>query len=194
MLNMLNALLMNAPNDPHLLTSRGICHQKLGFLDNAVADFSSAISHDPKMWQAYCARVGTYCQQHDYASAMADANEAIKIKPNGDTYCNRATVYLLQKDYPHATQDFTKAMQLDAGSAGAYEGLGEISYLYRKYEQAIGYCNRAVYLNPHQGDALYFRGKSFEALGKKAEAQKDLSTATAVGYKPGEPFFVMKDK
>jgi|GEM_PF-1582061 len=43
-------------------------------------------------------------------------------------------------------------------------------------------------LDRHLSEAVHFRGESFEALGKKDQAQKDLASVRALGYKPGEPF------
>jgi tetratricopeptide (TPR) repeat protein len=78
------------------------------------------------------------------------------------------------KQYANALKDFSSALHLNASSAPAYDGLGEAAYRLGKYQESVAYCNRALYLDPRCADALYFRGKSYEALGKTTLAQKDL--------------------
>ena len=129
----------------------------------------------------------------DFPLALNDANTVIKLKHDASSYCNRGAAYLDMKQFDNALKDFSTALHLNPSSAPAYDGLGETAYRLGKYQESIAYCNRALYLDPRWTDALYFRGKSYEALGKKTLAQKDIGSALSRGYKPGEPF-VLSEK
>jgi tetratricopeptide (TPR) repeat protein len=194
LLGVLNTTLMSAPRDTHLLTNRGFCHLDLGLVDNAIADFSTAVSIDPSNRRAYNGRIECYIKQKNYADALKDCNEVIRLKATGDAYANRGCVYAKSQDFPHACQDYMKALQLNPSSACAYDGLGEVSFCTGKYSLAVNYCTRAIYLNPHRANALYFRGRAYDALGNKAQAAQDIRAATTAGYVPGELFVIEEEK
>jgi tetratricopeptide (TPR) repeat protein len=174
------------PKDAKALVGRGFIHQQLGNYDQSIADCSAAISADPSMYEAYCYRSTVYMQLKKYPEALKDDNEVIRLKIDPTSYNNRAACYIAMHQYNKAIEDYSKVLQLDKSSANAYDGLAEISYRTGKFDQAVAYCNRALFLNAHMSEALYFRGKSYEALGKKALAQKDLATARSAGYKPDQ--------
>src|SRR5262245_31171616 len=52
---------------------------------------------------AYHWRGNAYYDEQDYARAIADYSEAIRLDPeDGDRFYNRGTAYQLTHDYPHA--------------------------------------------------------------------------------------------
>jgi tetratricopeptide (TPR) repeat protein len=188
MLPQLNEHIKGNPNDAKSLCGRGFINQQLGNFSNCIEDCTQAITADPSLVEAYNYRFIAYMQTKNYPQALKDASEVIRLKGNAAAYCNRAAVYQAMHQYATAIPDLTKAIQLDKTFPQAYNNLGDIAYRTAKYDQSIAYCNRALYLDPHMSESLYFRGKSYEALGKKALAQKDLESARSAGYRPNEPF------
>jgi tetratricopeptide (TPR) repeat protein len=69
--------------------------------------------------------------------------------------------------------------------------LGEIYFKCDRLESAIMYLNQAIELFPSSGEAHYFRGQAYEALGMLSQAQADVDRAGALGHAPGaiESFF-----
>ncbi len=179
------------PNDAKSLCGRAFINQRLGNIQNCIEDCNQAITADPTMAEAYNFRFVAYMQLKNYPQALKDANDVIRLKGDAGSYCNRSAVYQALHQYNKAIPDLSKALQLDKNSAEAYDGLGEVAYRLAKYEQSIAYCNRALFLDPHMSEALYFRGKSYEASGKKALAQKDLESARSAGYRPDETYIRM---
>jgi tetratricopeptide (TPR) repeat protein len=193
MLPRLNEEIQSNPNDAKLLCGRGSINLQLRNFQNAISDCTLAIAADPSMVEAYNYRFICYMQIKDWPHALKDANELVRLKPSDDSYSNRAAVYVAMNQLKYAIPDYAKAIQLNPRSAVAYDGLGEVAYRSAKYEQSIAYCNRALYLDPRMTEALYFRGKSYEALGKNALAKRDFESARSGGYTPGEPFIRMRN-
>lgn len=196
MLPDLTEKIQSNPKDVQSLSLRGFIYQQLGNPTNAVADFTQALDAAPTSEEAlhcYNFRLTAYMQLKDFPHALTDASAAIKLKPDAMAYSNRGAVYLYLKQLADAIKDDSKALQLNPSYGPAYDGLGEAAYKLGKYQDSIAYCNRALYLDPRNLDALYFRGKSYEALGKKMLAQKDLESARSRGFKPDQPF-IMTEK
>jgi tetratricopeptide (TPR) repeat protein len=65
-----------------------------GYCNQAIIDYSDAITLNPKSAEAYNNRAYTYMMQNDYANALADLNIAIAIRPNyTHALMNRADIY-----------------------------------------------------------------------------------------------------
>lgn len=186
MLPELNRMIETNQKNGEALCTRAIIYQQLGDPQSAIEDSTKAISANPSLFQAYACRLICYMQLKDFAHALKDADETIRLKPGATSFANRAAVYGALNKFPLAIADFTKALHYEPSMASAYDGLGEVAYKLRKYDNAIAYCNRALYLDPKIMEAVYYRGKSYEALGKKDLAKKDLDRAKAAGYKPGD--------
>jgi tetratricopeptide (TPR) repeat protein len=193
MLPMISAKLDANPKDANLLYSRAAICQQLGDLQGALTDSTAAISVDPNFMYAYNIRFVVYMQLKDFTKALGDAQQLIRIQPDANAYCGRGNAYISLNDYTRATQDFASAIKVKAGCGEAYDGLGEIAYKLKRYQDAVGYSSRAISLDPTIYDAYYFRGKAYEGLGKSQLAQRDLEVAKSHGYKPGEVFIQMKN-
>lgn len=83
---------------------------------------------------------------------------------------------------------------LDAkGLAGLYLGVGAKYYNAKQYAEAASLFQKAVALNPQDGEALNMLSEAYLASGNKAQAsatlQKALQMSTAAGQKPEEQLF-----
>lgn len=79
------------------------------------------------------------------------------------------------------------------GLAGLYLGVGAKYYNAKQYAQAADLFQKAVNLNPQDGEALNMLSQSYLASGNKAQAsvtlQKALQMSTAAGQKPDETLY-----
>ncbi len=64
-------------------------------------------------------------QEKAYPKALAELNEAIRLKPDSPQALNaRGYLYLLMRDFPHAINDLTEAIRLNPQYANAYLNRG----------------------------------------------------------------------
>jgi tetratricopeptide (TPR) repeat protein len=194
MLPTLDSRIKASPDDISLLTCRAYYDEQLGDSQKALADWRAVVILKPTDHDGLIDRSVAFLRLKDYPHALADTDAAIKLKSVPVDWCNRGTVHISMKQLGPAVQDYSKALQLDKNSAPAYEGFGEIEFKMNKYDAGVAYCNRALYLDSSLMDALYFRGKCYEALGKKSLADRDINAAQAGGYVPDEPFVRIERK
>jgi tetratricopeptide (TPR) repeat protein len=64
------------PNDPLLITYRGVVYYAKGLYDLAMKDFNQAIQIDPKCGKAYYQRGMIYENQEKYAQAVPELKKA----------------------------------------------------------------------------------------------------------------------
>src|SRR5579859_5402703 len=72
----------------------------------------------PDDTQAYYNRGIADAKKGNYAKAISDYNEAIRLKPdNAEAYVNRGNAYDDQGDHAHAIADYNEAIRLKPGDA-----------------------------------------------------------------------------
>ena len=69
---------------------------------------------------AYVMRGVGYFSKGDWARAIADFDEAIRLHPYVDAYSNRGTAYYKKNEYDRAIADYTKAIALNTKDASVY--------------------------------------------------------------------------
>jgi tetratricopeptide (TPR) repeat protein len=93
--------------------------------DNAIHNFNSAISLDPKYAIPYIGAGTSYYCKKDYEKAIKYYKKALNIDPkNAEAYCDLGCVYYDKKDYDKAIEYCRKGLELNPDDAGAYEMLG----------------------------------------------------------------------
>jgi len=107
----------------------------------------------------------------DYAKAIEDYNEAIRLKPNyANAYNNRGKAYFDNREDDQAIQDYNQAIRLKPdyvspyiGRSAAYEDRGE-------HDRAIQDLDRAIRLNPDSPFARLWRAQVLFELTRFDEA------------------------
>lgn len=101
--------------------------------DQAVAEFTRAISEDPQFTLLYTLRSATYLMKGDNDLALADVNLVIALSPEDVVaHLLKANIYEEKGDYRQAIISYTEAIRLNPehvqayrDRAGAYEKMGE---------------------------------------------------------------------
>jgi tetratricopeptide (TPR) repeat protein len=153
-------------------------------LDDANACFRAALQADPQLAMAHV-HLATALQfdaweqirGYNYGTAIERLQEAeraldqafvqLKVDPAvvvqvGYVFKDFAQAYA-KVDQPQraaaalerARDHFELAAARDANNAGAWNGLGSVALANRAYEAAIGYCSKAIALEPDYPSALY---------------------------------------
>ena len=130
--------------------NRGIASAQKGEDDKAIADFSKALTIDPKIARAYTACGNVWFAKGEIDKAIADFNKALAIDPK-DTlaYCNRGIIWGSKGEYGKAIADYTKAQKLAPKLSGTSFNLAGIyatcpDAKYRDGKKAVEYAKRQI--------------------------------------------------
>ena len=109
-----------------------------------IADESEAIRLDPLQPEYFDNRGLDYAANGDYERAIADYNEAIRLKPQANFLTNRGDAYNHKGDYDRAIADYDRAIALNPGfylaynnRAAAYDKKGDLDRAIADYERAL---------------------------------------------------------
>ena len=118
-----NAALEHA-EDALIYNGRGLARQALGQYDEAVADYTQAITLDADFAEAYFNRGLLYHDQlGNRRGAMTDYNRAIRLDETmADAFIARGNLNLDLEHPDKALEDFDRALELDDQAVAAYLG------------------------------------------------------------------------
>jgi tetratricopeptide (TPR) repeat protein len=96
---------------------RGRYYHDMGQFNNAIKDFTKAISLDKEDWTTFGQRGDSYAALKEYDKAIKDYTMAITLTPTNayvmtSYYCDRGKIYLLINQRQKAKQDFQKCCDL----------------------------------------------------------------------------------
>src|SRR3990167_4522679 len=119
-----------------------------------------------------------YFSQGDYARAIADYSEAIRLDPQFVEAINgRGFAYRNQKDYARAIADFSELIRLNPQREYGFYDRG-LSYKGKKdYARAITDFSEVIRLNPQWADAFYHRGYAYFSTKDYVRATADFTEA-----------------
>jgi tetratricopeptide (TPR) repeat protein len=148
--------------------TRAISYALWGDKDKALQDYTKAISFNGNdVVFLYLERGKIFSEKEDYASAIADFTQAIRLKPDvADSFFERGRAYWFQDNNRDALKDLNKAIELNAADANYnyFFIRGCIWVEEEEYEQAIADFTESINLEPEGANAFYQRGKVYMAM------------------------------
>ena len=157
--------------------------------DEALDEFATAISLDPKQWRAAHNRGVSYAMMGKYEEALEDFNRAIGLNRNyANTWYNRGELRYEKGDYEGAADDYTQAIRLAPQDPAAYNSRGHAFYRLNRIPEAMRDYDRAVQLNPENGAILTNRGDAHAHQGNYAAAARDFREAIRVSPQLGRAY------
>lgn len=186
-------VISKSPMDPRAYHNRGRAYADRDMLNEALNDYSIAISLDPNFGPPHNNRASIYIRQQKLNEAIADCSEALRI---GDVmhyqtariYFNRATAYLMKNRIDSAFADFNRTIAYDPTHAAAYFNLGILYSLRGDSLKALASYTRCVSLNPKNSRAFNDRGVIFRHMGRPDSALSDFSRAIAAEPEFSRPY------
>ncbi|UZR93819.1 tetratricopeptide repeat protein [Chondrinema litorale] len=129
--------------------SRGLLnvfHQKF---DLAISDFTNVLKYaedDAEIqFNVFMARGGAKSYSKDYKGAIADYNEAIKIRPNSaGIYINLGAIHANLKDYKKAEKNYQKALEIEPENGYALNNFGMFYIRQKNYNKAVEILQQAI--------------------------------------------------
>jgi Tfp pilus assembly protein PilF len=125
--------------------NRGVAFGDRKNFGRAIADFTTALSLEPRSVDAYLNRGMAHVATGQSDKALADYDAALVIKPDfADAYINRGSVYLRNRDFDRAIVEYDRAIALQPGLSAAYlnralayQGKGAIDRAIKDYDEAL---------------------------------------------------------
>ena len=167
---------------PLSYTERGLAHQKIGNLDQAMKDFNTAIMLSPETdMMFYFNRAGLYQQTGNFKSALVDYDRAAMMDPtHANTFYNRGLTHQSVGDYDRAITDFSVMIDKNPTFGNAYVNRG-ISYALKgALPNAINDFSTAVKLIPNDSVIYQYKGTAELQTGAYQAAINDLKTSVAL--------------
>lgn len=132
----------------------------------------------PTSAAAFNRRGVAFCNRRDYASAISDFDEAIRIDPDfANAFYNRGSAYQSKGDYVRAIQDYTEAIRLDPKDAIFFSNRGTAYQGKHELDRAIEDFDEAIRLDPKQAASFSNRASAYRAKGEHDRAMQDYNEA-----------------
>ncbi len=175
---------------------RGLAWRDKGNLDRAIADFTVAISLNPKDALAYNDRGLAWNDKGNHERAIADFSDTIRLAPEfANAYYGRAQIYMAEQDPDSAIADLNAAIRLAPDQPYVYYLRGAAWYdRYMRASdsiepkdltRAIADFTKAIHYGPYFAGAYYARGLARSTNGEHDRAVEDF--AQAVRLEPNNP-------
>jgi len=143
---------------------------------------TEAIAANPKLPYSFAERGLLRLNAGNFAGALGDYNEAIKLEPdNYDYYLNRGLIKERSKDFTGALADYKQVITLKPEYEKGWLSHGNVMVKLNRFKEAVEDYTAAITYYPEYGLAFYNRAQALHRLGKLAEACSDLKKAKELG-------------
>lgn len=172
--------------------ARGDAQSEQGNYQQALADYSLAITRDPTSARAYNNRALAYQSLAQYDLALADFAMAIKLDP-GYVRAYKNRVALLEQtngDPGQLAEHYGRLAVLDPTSSAEYRyRQGSALHGLRDFAGARAAYNAALAADPQHVDALYERALLNYAEGRQNDALADLDRAIKLSPRAANAYY-----
>src|SRR6516164_2150104 len=152
-------------------------------IDGCSAVIKAARDKGDKLAEAFNNRGVAYRLKGDYDRAIADYNQAIKLKASAEGYFNRGNAQLGKGHYDRAIDDYNQAIKLKADFAAAFDNRCWARAVVGILKQALADCNEALRLMPNNAATLDSRGFVFLKMTNFDTAVSDYDAARRINPK-----------
>lgn len=138
-----------------------------GNLEAAISTYQAGIILDPNNYDLYLAIGDIYMASYDLDQAIRSYCDAITLNPEEERGYSKIGIALWEKDYlEEALVAYHKAVEINPDNAFSQNNLG-ILYLdgLCDAEEALGYFETAISLNPNYTLAYFNAGRASQEMG-----------------------------
>lgn len=180
--------------DFEIINQRGLCRSMVGDEKGANDDFRKALKIDRFNWQLFEHVVNSYITLKDTTSALETLAEYQQALPERVApLMHQAELLLAQRKWNDAKQLIERAIKRfhpqyydKTQYSRAFFLNGKLHFHLQNYTASIEEFNKALEANPANLEALYFRGKTYIAIGDKRKAINDFKRLKSAGYLDSE--------
>ena len=176
-------------NKAAVYNNRGTGWYLKGFYDNAIADFTEAIQHNPKFTLAFQNRGRAWHKKGEYDRAVQDFGEALRLDPrSAATYADRGSSLLNKAEFDLALADFSQAIRLAPKYGLAYLGRADALSGKQNYKAALVDLNQAESVMPNHATVFNNRAAVLIEMGDIGRAIADYDKAVALDPANWRPY------
>src|SRR5215831_10752703 len=169
--------------------NRGVAKFGKGYLDDAIADFTSALNQNPKFVDAFKNRGLAYKMQGTSDKAIGDFNQAIRLDGNSpELYNLRGAALLDKQEFNRAIADFEKAISLNQKYRNAFVNRGLAFTFTRQLSRAIADFDMVVRLSPRDPLGYLNRAMTRMDMGNFTGAIADYDEAIRLDPNTSGPY------
>ncbi len=141
----------------------------------AMKALDMAIALYPDNYQLRGVRASLYLQHRRYAKALADLEVALKSRPDDPLLLvNRAQAYRGFRRDREALEDLNHAIRVKPDFIGALFNRGALHFEKKRYKEALADFEKVAELDPHLPAARFNIAVTYESLGDRKRAMKEL--------------------
>lgn len=169
------------PDLPLVYNNRGFFQQSIGKLDEAILDFTKALELDPQFLEAISNRGYVHLNRGDYEHAEADFTQSLALNAAQPSVLSlRAGSKLSRGDIEAAIADYREVLKWDSKNPYGHAELGFALFFSGKTQEALAELNKTSELDPKLRFVLPWRYLVMLALGQKTQADAKFAADLAI--------------
>ena len=150
------------PNDPQILVARGNALMMIGRIDDAIGDFTRALTLQPGLAEAWVSRAAALRRQNRLIEALADDDHALMVRPNyAEALSNRGLTLHGLNRFDEALASCQQALAVRPDFAEAYHNRARTFSALKQFGDALATYDKALALKPDYAEAWVGRGHMF---------------------------------
>lgn len=169
---------------------RGQVREKKKQYEDALADYTRAVTFDPKFVDGWFTRSSLYADRNEFAKAIDDLTKLLEVEPNNySALYNRALFYEQVREYDKVIAGYSRIVDgkvdyshliedKEAALAHVYHYRGRAYQWYKHdYPKAVADFTKCLELQPRSEMVRYRRADAYHALKEYAKADEDYAAA-----------------
>lgn len=110
--------------------------------------------------------------------AKVEFMKSAELQPvQTEAYFELGDLALKEGEFNEAITEFAKTLERDPKHGGSLEGTGEAYFKKKEFKKAEDFLERAISVAPDYSPSHYYLGLTLTKLGRKSEAEKELTLA-----------------
>ena len=179
------------PESKFIYNLIGVSYFNLGKYSNAVANYNTSISLNPKNSEAYNNKGLCLKKMGDFEGALENYKLALNINPNFlDVYNNIGNLYYELKSFKDAEKIWSDGLKVSPYNIVLLRNLGTLLFE-KKGENSLAKKNfeKILALSPDKSFALNYLGMIYKSEGKFDEAERYFKNAIEVDPYYSEAYY-----
>ncbi|GAB6266384.1 MAG: hypothetical protein STSR0001_18310 [Methanothrix sp.] len=171
-----------------VLSRRADSTNDMSLYEEAIKAFDTAIELNPQQAGTLAVKANALMNLGRYNESLKILDEAIEIasrdSEKAQIWFEKAHLFAEQGNYNETAKALEKATELNPEDKNLWLNGGVLlSAVLNRNDEALGYYDRALQIDPADGYAWHAKGEALKALGRTSEADAAFEKAKELGYK-----------